>query len=112
MDEYERYFLDISMDARYKKETRGLAARLLETLRANTIPSRRSVNLLRKLVEESAVCMRLNADGSCVWLRKNAELEGLTPPRPGEKAFCKRSNTGTQAMMFESCAGYRKRNRD
>lgn len=112
MDEYERYFLDISMDARYKKDTRELAAKLLETIRSNIVPSQRSVRLLRRLVEESAVCMRLNADGSCAWLRKNAELEGLTPPKPGEKAYCKRSNKGTQAILFESCSGYRKRTRD
>lgn len=106
MDEYGDYLLGVANDARQDRTTRKLAAVLLKQWQSGLVPSPRRLVELRKMVDRSHACSRLQEDGTCAWLRKFAHLEGLPVPEPGMKMRCHRQLDGTDAQRYDACAGF------
>ena len=100
------FLTDVATDLRHPMMARRLATDLLKQWNAGVIPAPNRLRALRKLIAVSETCKRLEADGSCVWLRRNARDEGLRPPEPNEKVYCKRREVGRKAETFSDCRGY------
>ena len=86
-----------------------LAARLLASWRAGLVLPPSSLRELRRILERPVPCSRLQSDGSCLWLRKYANVEGLPLPEAGKRAFCHRQLNGTEAQRYDQCNGFSKR---
>lgn len=106
--ELEHYLQDVASDLRNDADARRLAARLLKQWHLGIIPAPKDVRYLRKQLQRVDTCGRLESDGSCAWLRRNARAEGLRPPQPGQRVLCKRRAKGKAANTFVECDGYRK----
>jgi hypothetical protein len=107
MEDMENYLRDISLNASFEMGLRKIAAHLLKGWQAGIIPSQKKLQALRKaLADIPRTCGRLQENRSCVWLKKHAEEVGLTPPRPGERAFCTRRNEGKVTNFYSECEGY------
>lgn len=102
------YLKRVSLDLRQDAEVRRLARQLSEGWEAGIVPSPRRVKQLREMVDAYEVCGRLEEDGSCSWLRKNARDQKLRLA-PGQKAYCKRSGRGKLAHSYQNCDGFRKK---
>lgn len=94
---------DVANSFQEDPDVKAMAARLYNQWESGIIPSPKAVNEIRKLKKSRRLCARLNEDGSCDWLRKNAAIEQLVPPKPGERIYCHRRRLGT----FEGCTGFR-----
>jgi hypothetical protein len=105
MESWELYewLKGLATSRRQSRDVQALARKLYDAMHAGFVPNYDDVRTLRKIVRRRVICARLNDDGSCTWLRKNAALEKLMPPRPGEKIMCRRRETA----MFEGCEGYK-----
>ena len=110
--ELVEWIRDVATDLRYDLDVRKLASKLAEKWRAGIIPSPKEVAALRKMLPKRATCSRLERDGSCRWLRKNASSQGLRPPKAGERAVCRRQEKGPVATLYESCEGFRQAKED
>ena len=106
-DELGPYLRDIASDARHDVEVRAEAMRLWEMWSGGIMPAPKRIRALRKMTEKYWTCGRLNGDGSCAWLRKNALDEGLPPPKPGQRVYCKRVNEGAEPTLYVSCPGFK-----
>lgn len=106
----DAFLADVATDLRQPAEGRRLASHLLKQWHAGVVPAPNRVRELRKLLARAEVCGRLEADGSCIWLRRNAREEGLRPPAPNEKTYCKRTEIGKKSETFADCRGYIKAN--
>lgn len=100
---------DVATDIRSGQEAQRLARRILNQWNSGLIPSPKEVKILRKLLERTAICGRIEADGSCVWLRRNAKSERLRPPLPGQRVYCRRRASGKAVETFLECNGYREK---
>lgn len=104
--ELEEFLRDLINDLRHPPEIRQAAGRAFEQLRAGVLPNMQAVDQLRKRIDEVYTCARLRPDGSCIWLRKNAQRQGLRRPRPGEKAYCHRKADGNLLDSLSGCDGF------
>jgi len=108
MADLEEYLQDVMTDLRQPYDARRLAEALYAQCQANLLPSPRRVKMLRRMLQVPRACGRLQPDGSCPWLRRNARSEGLRAPGPGEKIYCHRRASGPTQASFEGCGGYRR----
>lgn len=108
MDELGSFLRDVMADMRVSIEARRLAERLNTAWLAGLVPSRTQIKILRTMLTKPPGCARLQRDGACAWLRRNARQEGLLPPLPGERMFCHRRPSGPISASYEACTGYRK----
>lgn len=107
--DYEEYLLGIVEDLRETPATRLFAKRLLHQWQEGFIPSRKEMKRLRTLKGDSVMlCARLQPDGSCIWLRKNAREQGLLEPGSGEKVICKRTGVGVAEVLWKNCPGFKR----
>lgn len=104
------FLTDVATDLRHPLAARHLATILLKQWKAGVVPAPNRVREVRKLIARAEPCGRLEADGSCVWLRKHARDEGLRPPEPNERVYCKRREFGKKSETFRDCRGYIKQN--
>lgn len=95
-------------DARVDQELRAEATRLLEQISAGVIPSRKAVHEVLRGARSGWHCGKLESDGSCVWLRHNAQEQGLPPPQVGQRVYCYRQREGPEQQLFTSCPGFRR----
>lgn len=105
----ENYLEQISKDMRQTPGTRARAAHLLKGWQAGIVPAGSRLRELRRMLDRPNICARLRGDGSCVWLRKFAHLEGLPLPDIGKKAYCHRRLEGNDAQRYDCCTGYAKK---
>jgi hypothetical protein len=89
-----------------RRAERTTALRYLKMWHGNVIPPLSKIRELYNIAEQSLNCKRLRGDGSCLWLRDNAESVGLRALQPGESARCNRMNTKTAKEGFEGCKGF------
>jgi hypothetical protein len=90
----------------YPISIRKELAKYLNMLANNVVPPMKRISALIQELRETDGCANLQADGSCPWLLKNAEKEGLRKPRPGDRAYCKRAANKAVKSAFIGCLGY------
>ena len=81
---------ELATKTKQTPEVQKLAQKLWDQWQSGITVSPKEIKRLRQLKTKSVLCARLNSDGSCDWLKKNAVIEHVVPPRPGQKAFCHR----------------------
>jgi hypothetical protein len=87
-------------------EATVLMRRVLQDLSQGVTPSRKSINILIKLLEEDTPCSRLTDDGLCNgWLRKNTDQFNFPIVQPYQCPFVEQQN---KKAKFGDCPGYRR----
>ena len=97
---------DVVRNQTYPVDIRKKLAAYLVMLKNGVLPPISRIYALLEELRETEGCANLQPDGSCAWLAKHAEAEGLRTPLPGEKVYCKRAGNNAVKASFLGCEGY------
>jgi hypothetical protein len=94
-------------DLRISKRIRKELTKHLEQLQSNVIPPLFKVYELFEELNNAEICVHLEPDRSCEWLRHNAQVQGLRKPRYAEKVYCRRDDSKNVKHSKYSCEAYK-----